>query len=314
MNKTDRMLAIVLELQRKGTLRAEDLAEVFETSVRTIYRDMQALSEAGVPLIGAPGQGYRLMEGYFLPPVSFTVEEAVTLMIGTDLVKQRFDHEYASHAEAARGKLEAILPSTVRDEVSRIRDGVKLLASGENRAEVAILGQFRRAIIEERKVSFRYVGKGQSLPGEGFRETRRTVAPYGLVLMNEAWIVLAYCELRQELRHFRLTRVQELVLTEERFQRPTEFQLQKYVPEDDRQVTVQLRIALHWEQRLRESSYYYIESLQPAEDGILVTLRVRRPEEVLSWILSFGADAVVLEPESLRARISDELKKMSHHY
>ncbi|MDF2662089.1 MAG: transcriptional regulator, partial [Paenibacillus sp.] len=64
MNKTDRMLAIVLELQRKGTLRAADLAAVFETSVRTIYRDVQALCEAGVPVVGSPGQGYSLMEGY----------------------------------------------------------------------------------------------------------------------------------------------------------------------------------------------------------------------------------------------------------
>lgn len=67
MNKTDRMLAIVLELQRKGVVRAEDLASVFETSVRTIYRDIQALSEAGVPVVGATGQGYSLVKGYFLP-------------------------------------------------------------------------------------------------------------------------------------------------------------------------------------------------------------------------------------------------------
>src|SRR5690606_8413234 len=82
VNKTDRMLAIVIELQRKGVLRAEDLAAKFETSVRTIYRDIQALSEAGVPVMGAPGVGYSLMEGYFLPPVSFTAEEAVALLIG----------------------------------------------------------------------------------------------------------------------------------------------------------------------------------------------------------------------------------------
>lgn len=68
MNKTDRLLAILLELQRKDILRAEDLAAIFETSVRTIYRDIQALSESGVPIIGAPGIGYSLMEGYFLPP------------------------------------------------------------------------------------------------------------------------------------------------------------------------------------------------------------------------------------------------------
>lgn len=78
MNKTERQLAITLELQRSKTLRAEDLASQFETSVRTIYRDIQALSEAGVPILGAPGQGYSLMEGYFLPPVRFTAEEAVS--------------------------------------------------------------------------------------------------------------------------------------------------------------------------------------------------------------------------------------------
>jgi predicted DNA-binding transcriptional regulator YafY len=81
MNKTDRLLAIVLELQRKEVVWVEDLATLFETSVRTIYHDIQALSEAGVPIIGTPGTGYSLMEeGYFLPPVSFTVDEAVTFI------------------------------------------------------------------------------------------------------------------------------------------------------------------------------------------------------------------------------------------
>jgi predicted DNA-binding transcriptional regulator YafY len=99
MNKTDRLLAIVLELQRKEVVRAEDLATLFEVSVRTIYRDIQVLSEAGVPIIGATGTGYSLMEGYFLPPVSFTVEEAVTLLIGTDFIQQRFDYDYRVRAQ-----------------------------------------------------------------------------------------------------------------------------------------------------------------------------------------------------------------------
>lgn len=78
MNKTERQLAILLELQRRKVLKGEELAEKLETSVRTIYRDIQALSESGVPIIGAPGHGYSLIEGYFLPPISFTVEEAVS--------------------------------------------------------------------------------------------------------------------------------------------------------------------------------------------------------------------------------------------
>src|SRR4030095_14369609 len=104
MNRTDRLLAILLELQRKGARRAEDLAATFETSNRTIYRDIQALSESGVPVVAQPGVGYSLVEGYFLPPVSFSVDEATMLLLGGDSAAQNFDAQYrgagASQARA----------------------------------------------------------------------------------------------------------------------------------------------------------------------------------------------------------------------
>src|SRR5215475_1446884 len=88
MNRTDRLLAIILELQGKGRQRAEDLAATFETSKRTIYRDIQALGEAGVPVVSIPGLGYSLMKGYFLPPLSFSTDEATMLILGSDLMAQ----------------------------------------------------------------------------------------------------------------------------------------------------------------------------------------------------------------------------------
>ena len=109
MNKTDRMLAIVLELQGKGKQRAEDLAATFETSKRTIYRDIQALGQAGVPLVSTPGQGYALMKGYFLPPLSFTTEEAIMLLLGSDYMAQNFDAQYRAAAESAGRKIESVL-------------------------------------------------------------------------------------------------------------------------------------------------------------------------------------------------------------
>ncbi len=105
MNRTDRLLAIVLELQGKRRQRAEDLARTFETSKRTIYRDIQALCEAGVPLISTPGQGYALMEGYFLPPLSFTPEEATMLLLGSDFMAQNFDAQYRAAAQSASRKI-----------------------------------------------------------------------------------------------------------------------------------------------------------------------------------------------------------------
>ena len=101
MNRTDRLLAIVLELQARKQVRAEDLAATFEVSKRTIYRDMEALSESGVPLVSVPGQGYSLMEGYFLPPLSFTPDEATLLLLGNHFVAENFDAHYQKVARSA---------------------------------------------------------------------------------------------------------------------------------------------------------------------------------------------------------------------
>ena len=101
MNRTDRLLAIVLELQARGRQRAEDLAATFETSKRTIYRDIQALGEAGVPLISVPGRGYALMKGYFLPPLSFNSEEATMLLLGSGMMAQSCDAQYRLAAQSA---------------------------------------------------------------------------------------------------------------------------------------------------------------------------------------------------------------------
>src|SRR5262245_17319933 len=112
MNRTDRLLAIVLELQAHGSrsVRAEDLAARFEINKRTVYRDVQALSEAGVPIVAIPGQGYWLAEGYFLPPLAFSPDEAVMLLLGADFVAQNFDAQYRAAAESAARKIEAVLP------------------------------------------------------------------------------------------------------------------------------------------------------------------------------------------------------------
>src|SRR6476661_2832550 len=124
MNRTDRLLGILLELQARGELRAEDLAGTFEVSVRTIYRDVEALCETGVPVVATPGKGYRLMEGYFLPPLSFTADEAALLLLGGELVRDRVDPLLRKAAEEALRKLAGVLPADRRAEIERRRQGL----------------------------------------------------------------------------------------------------------------------------------------------------------------------------------------------
>jgi predicted DNA-binding transcriptional regulator YafY len=315
MNKTDRLLAIVLELQRKEVVRAEDLATLFETSVRTIYRDIQALSEAGVPIVGATGIGYSLMEGYFLPPVSFTVEEAVTLLIGTDFIEQRFDYDYRVRAQAARGKIEAILPESIRNETTRVRKAMRLLISDKQvrqSKEKEYLEKIRRAILDVQKISFHYAKR--LADSEGNRHSVRTVAPYGLVLVQGSWMLVARCDLRQEIRHFRLSRMTELINLEERFELPAHFNLREYTPPDDRHLRVRLRFNHDIADKVKESNYHYMEDMEEHQDGLHVVLRVHQLDELLQWVLGWGAGVIVLEPESFRNRIREEAKKMLKRY
>ena len=315
MNKTDRLLAILLELQQRKVMRAEDLASLFETSVRTIYRDIQALSEAGVPLIGAPGQGYSLMEGYFLPPIMFTAEEAVALLIGTDFVEQRFDADYGEKARASRKKIESILPDRVRADAARVRKTMRLLAPGSKAAlgeERDYLEFVRRAILEERKIEFHYA---KNMPdSKGNRKSFRSAAPYGLAFLQGSWTLIAWCDLRQGIRHFRLSRMKDLTILEERFEMPPGFHLENYRPPDDRNLLVRI-LAIHGiADRVKEAGNYYIETLEECEEGLLVSFRVRRPEEIQHWVLGWGSDVVVLEPQSFRDRIRDEAEKMFKRY
>jgi predicted DNA-binding transcriptional regulator YafY len=315
MNKTDRLLAIVLELQRNKVLRAEDLAATFETSVRTIYRDIQALSEAGVSVIGAPGQGYSLMDGYFLPPVSFTVEEAVTLLIGTDFIERWFDTYYAGKSRTSRRKIEAILPEPIRSEATRIRKSFRLLATAEDAARIqekTYLEVIRRAVLEERKICFHY--SKRIAEADGNRKSVRTVAPYGLVLLRGSWVLIGWCELRQDIRNFRLSRMTELMDLESRFKVPMDFDLDAYKPPDDRNVRVQVLVQSDIADKVREANNFYFESIEEHAEGVLMNFRVRQPEELLHALLGWGGEVVVLEPESLRHQVKKELKKAFDRY
>jgi predicted DNA-binding transcriptional regulator YafY len=206
VNRTDRLLAIVLELQARGAARAQDLAEHFETSKRTIYRDIEALCEAGVPVVATPGRGYALMEGYFLPPLSFGVDEAMTLLLGADFVAQHFDPQYRAAAGTARRKIEAVLPERHRPELDDLRDSLHIIVAEVQQSPTpevqALLGQLRRAIRERHTVRFRYHARHSS-GGPGPSEERRA-DPYSLAHTGGAWYLLAHCHRRSDTRMFRL--------------------------------------------------------------------------------------------------------------
>ncbi|HEK9099748.1 YafY family transcriptional regulator [Bacillus pfraonensis] len=310
MNRTDRLLAILIELQRKQLVTAKSLAEKFETCKRTIYRDMQALSESGVPIFSMPGRGYSLMEGYFLPPIQFNPEEAVTLLLGSDYVQQNLDSGYATHAKSAKEKLEVILPPEQQKKVKELKGTFRFLSNAffHQKSEQEQLEKhlflLQVAIQKQQCVSFSYRKPNQA------DQTKRTVNPYGLVNISGIWYIVSHCLLRQQIRHFRLDRMSDLQKEQKFFAKPEDFYLPDYQPVNTRTTTIHLLFHSAVSHKVIESRYFYIDSYQQKDDGFHVFLKSRNIDEVFSWILSWGSQVKVLEPTILSKKIREEAKKM----
>jgi len=320
MNRMDRLMAIVLELQAKRTLRAEDLAETFETSKRTIYRDILALCEAGVPIMAVPGQGYSIMEGYFLPPIRFTADEGAMLLLGADLMARNFDAEYHMAAESAARKIGGALPESLRDEVNYLRENIKFIVHNamDKPGEAERLPQIRRAIIKHQTVSFRYHARYGESRGEP--PTEREADPYALIHFSGAWAMVGYCYLRKDLRMFRLSRMENLLVTPKNFTRLAQSAMQEFMqgkrePGEGGTIVVKALFDDEVAQWVQESFNFFVVAQDTTASGLLLTLRIRHENEIMQWLLGWGRHVRVLEPQLLRESLAREAQAMleAHH-
>jgi predicted DNA-binding transcriptional regulator YafY len=312
MNRTDRLLAIVLELQRQAPQRAEDLSATFEVSKRTIYRDITALSEAGVPLVAVPGLGYSLMEGYFLPPLNFTPDEATMLLLGADVMAQSFDAEYQLASEWAARKIEGVLPEKLREQVNVLRGGITFVQRPlKNDDEIERLRQLRRALIRQQTVRFVYRTRH---PEHHEALNLREVDPYNIVSVGSVWYMQGYCHLRHDLRTFRLSRMDKLTVLPKSFERAStrlsieQIEQMRY----SRNILVRVWFDAESAPWVREERLFFISTLHEDDGsgGLFVTLKVRNLDEVLQWMMGWGSHARVLEPDELRQMMIREAEKI----
>lgn len=208
MRRADRLFQIIQILRRRRIATARHLAAELEVSERTVYRDIQDLMARRVPIEGEAGVGYRLREGFDLPPLMFTAGEVDALVLGARIVQTWTDEELARHAADALAKIEAVLPEALR----RLVEDSPLLAPPDNFQEPTRvdLTAVREAVHARRKIHIHYRdNKGD--------ETRRTVRPLGLWFYGPVWLLAAWCELRTDFRFFRLDRVLDAAVLAETF-------------------------------------------------------------------------------------------------
>jgi predicted DNA-binding transcriptional regulator YafY len=314
MNRVDRLVAIALRLQSRRVVRAEDLADHFEISVRTVYRDMVALGEAGVPILSEAGVGYSLVKGYHLPPVMFTPEEASALSVGGKLVEHLTDASLRKQMETALLKIRAVLPRDRQDYLDRLDRSTAVISRAANsgpRLSSQALTPIQRALAERRVLALDYHGAAR-------RDlTKRQVEPLGLVYYADNWHLIAYCRLRKDVRDFRTDRIVSLELRNELFSGHDDFSLTSYLEEkrDEGEFELaRIRFDSVVMDRVRRERAWGLVEEKSGPEGTQVTLLDYSLEWLACWILSFGTLAEVLAPERLQQLVAVEAGKIASKY
>ncbi|WP_298155074.1 YafY family protein [Flavobacterium sp.] len=302
----DRIVAILIQLQSRKVVKAHELAERFEVSLRTIYRDIRTLEVSGVPIYSEAGVGYSLMEGYRLPPVMFTREEAQSFIAAEKLMQQFTDKELGNHYAAAMYKLKAVLKSSDKDLVTDMESKVLIRNSGQatdQKAPNALTSIFR-SIGEKMQVILQY----ESIASDGPIE--RIIEPVGVFHENNNWYIYGYCHLREDYRQFRTDRIHHIKMTDQPFSLFHEA-LETYLHDDKNENLTKIVI------RLDENIAKYIMAdrrgygfvSETENDGeVEMTFMSRDPEHGFArWYMMFGDCARIVEPESLKTRVSELL-------
>lgn len=209
MRRADRLFRIVQGLHHERSITAWQLGEQLEVSERTIYRDIQDLLLSGVPIMGEAGRGYHLLKGFHVSPLMFNVEELAALLLGARMVQTWTDKGLARAAHQAMAKIEHVIPDHLKPELEREEIMVPAISSSPSVSDE--LEVLRGAIKQQQKVNFEY-------RREDDQKSERVVHPLGLFYWGKVWTLVAWCELRDSFRHFRLDRMSNIAGLGERYE------------------------------------------------------------------------------------------------
>jgi predicted DNA-binding transcriptional regulator YafY len=311
----NRLLTLILLLQNQPNQKAGSLAAQLGVSVRSLHRYIEQLDEMGIPVYTERGPygGFSLVRGYKLPPLVFTPEEAVAVSLGTGLVEEMWGKLYREASRSALAKLDNLLPEPQRDEVNWARRA--LVTTGlyhpSLNAQADILEKLRGSLRESRRVKMLYHSATASKPGA------RKLDPYALAHRWGWWYVVGYCHTRQEVRTFRIDRIQELTLLSEKFQAPTDFNAREFLTRDfegQPQVRTTLKFAREAASIARINRAYWEMFTEQPDGSVVVTALAPDLNWAASNLLAYGPAVEVLDPPELRRLVQEWAKAIAGMY
>lgn len=306
--KIDRLLSITLMLINRPMVTARELSEKYDVTIRTIYRDIEAIIAAGIPVVAYQGKqgGFCLMDNYRIDRQLLTLNDMTSILLALKGLNTALNNEFVSDAIE---KIESIVPDDKRIIVNQHFDDmvIDLSCWGEPKAQKDRISIISSAVTEKKLLSFRY----RNLRGE---ELLRTIEPMTLILKMNYWYVYGYCRDRDDYRLFRVSRMLDCTSLDTTFVKKNRlFDEKEFFNNQTNVIKIRLKFSLVAKSKVEEFfADHYVETL--SDGSIIVEVDFPEDEWVYSTLLSYGETVEVLSPPHLRQLIKEKLKKAYNLY
>jgi len=314
MNRIDRLTAILIQLQSQKIVKAEEIADRFEISTRTVYRDVKALMEAGVPIGSEAGTGYFIVDGYHLPPVMFTQDEAGALLLAGKLVDKMTDKSIKQAYTSALLKIKSVLHSEEKERMEQLDSNVQVFLRGRQKdgPSTEFPDHFLTAI--QRAVATRKVLKIMYTNSAG-ESTKREIEPLGVSYYSMAWHLIGWCRLRKEYRDFRSDRIRDLTETGQSFEGQAHITMQEYFQRMRETNGGMISVVVTFRKEGLKGRHLY-GCIQQTDlgDRIRAEYLLDNLGWMARWLLMFGNNAEVETPDELKQMIGELIEELREHH
>ena len=308
MNRFDRLTAILIHLQSKKLVQAQEVADRFEVSLRTVYRDIRSLEQAGVPILGEKGLGYSIMEGYRIPPVMFSEEEVVAFLMAEKLLEKHSDLHNSRLFKSAMYKIKAVLrhaPKKVMEDMADTID-VKDKVSEHNHLINNTLPQIIKAVGEKSVLHIQYA------TDEGVNE--RNIEPIGIYHEHGTWNAIAYCTTAKKYHPFRTERILEIRDTGKTAPRK-HITLQEYLSKRPRFAEGSFPVVIEVDNTMvrylvEQKFNYGFAGETPGRKRTKMSFQAPCIQAFSRWYITFADQASIITPASLKTLVKDRLQEM----
>lgn len=320
MQKIERLMAIILALKNKKKMTAKELAEIFEVDVRTIYRDMQALSEINVPVVSYPGSegGYEILDDYFIPPIMFNKDEVFALLLAKKIVDIINIPGYAAFANSAFLKIENIVNECFKKDFEDVQKKIvfDIKSNDINIENSCVFDIVKQALKHNFKIKVSYNENISSNSEE------QIIRPYGVVFEDGIWYIVAFSELSDSKIHLNIERINNISLLNEVFDSPEDFNMRNYYStccfknayENKNSILIKLRIKKNLYPSIKDYVFFKYGEIKEEGDSYIIDVKTTKTDFYVSLAFRFFNGVEILEPLWIREKFKEELKQLNRTY